>query len=78
MWKLSEILVFYTVQVLVKQISHSATQLSNQHFFHFFPNVPFLPPGNIRKPCGFQGVEKGWIGNKWINLTNKIKVFAID
>ena len=27
-----------------------------------------LPPENIRKPYGFQGVEKGCIGNKWFKL----------
>ena len=26
-----------------------------------------LPPENIRKPFGFQGVEKEYIGSKWLN-----------
>ena len=36
----------------------------------FFPNAPFLPLENIRKPQGlwcFYGVQKGCIGNKWVN-----------
>ena len=63
-------------------MSHSGTQLSNQHFFNinpFVPNAPFsLHPENIRKPYGFlmfSGVEKRCFGNKWVNLTNKIEVF---
>ena len=29
-----------------------------------------LPPENIRKPEGFQGVEQGCIGDEWVNINN--------
>ena len=34
---------------------------------HLFPMHPFPTPENIRKPDGFQGVEKRCIGNKRVN-----------
>ena len=41
----------------------------------FVPNAPFfLPPANIRKPYGFQVVETGYIGNKWVNIKNNLSV----
>ena len=30
---------------------------------------PFSIPENIRKPQGFQGVEKRCIGNEWVKST---------
>ena len=30
-----------------------------------------LPTENIRKPYGFQGVEKGYIGNEWVEKSPK-------
>ena len=35
----------------------------------FFPNVPFLYPlkTNHKVFC-FQGVEKGFLGNEWVNM----------
>ena len=39
----------------------------------FVPNAPFLYPlkksENLKVFRCFQGVQKGYIGNKWVNLT---------
>ena len=44
-----------------------------QHINPFVPNAPFLYPlktSENPKVSGFQGAEKGRIGNKWADLTH--------
>ena len=41
----------------------------------FVPNAPFLY--FLKKSENrFQGVEKGWIGNKWVNLRGVFKTLS--
>ena len=40
----------------------------NKFFNPFVPNAPFIYPLKTSEGC-FQGVEKGCIGNKWVNET---------
>ena len=51
----------------------------------FVPNAPFLYPlttsENLKVFCCFQGVAKGCIGNKWVNLSpkqNLSKICPVD
>ena len=47
----------------------------------FVPNVSFLyplkPSENLKVFWCFQGVEKGYIGNKWVNLTRITSLTSI-
>ena len=52
---------------------HNSTPLLNP----FVPNAPLLYPLKTSKNLTvfwcFEGVEKGWIGNKWVNMETKSK-----
>ena len=48
----------------VYKISTPGNSAKFRYIKPFVPNAPFLYP---LKTSGFQGEEKGWIGNEWVN-----------
>ena len=56
----------------------SFVSLALQVLTHLFPRILFLTLENIRKSYSFQKVQKGCIGNKWVNsLYQKPRQFSL-
>ena len=74
---LVKVSVFWSLQAYLINVI-SSYETNNWEINSFVPDGPFLYPlktsDNLTVFLCFQGVEKGWIGNKWVKYGEKFLI----